>query len=344
MKASTQKTNKMKILISGASGLVGKALSDALRSDGHTVGRLGRFVRPGGRAAAGAVNSSSDIRWDPTAAAIDADTLAAMEGADVVVNLTGAGIADGRWTPERKTLLRSSRIDSTRLLVDALARLEKKPGVFVVASAVGFYGNRGDEILTESSAPGSGFLASVAQEWEAESARAESRGIRTVILRFGVILSRDHEGATCRKCFGLFRFEQWVGAWARAASGYPNVALAARWRIGIVGAAIADERYSGAYNVVAPNPVRNVEFTRIRGSRSPPLQLPFSPRLPSHCVTCSVKWPMPSCSQASAPFPNAFSPQVTAFFFPELEPVLALFLARRGRAPHLPKRVMEVPV
>jgi uncharacterized protein (TIGR01777 family) len=239
----------MKILISGASGLVGTALTHALASSGHTVARL---VRAGGALPPG------DIRWDPTASTLDGDSLNAMEGANAVVHLSGASIAGGRWTPARKAMLRSSRVDSTRLLVSALAQLQRKPRVFVAASAVGYYGNRGDEILTESSSPGSDFLASVAQDWEAESARAEALGIRTVILRSGVILSAK-EGAL-PQMLAPFRF----GVGGRLGDGQQWMSwIALADVIGIIEAAIADERYTGPLNVVAPNPLRNAEFTRI---------------------------------------------------------------------------------
>jgi uncharacterized protein len=239
----------MKILISGASGLVGTALTHALASSGHRVARL---VRAGGALSPG------DIRWDPSASTLDGDSLNAMEGANAIVHLSGASIAGGRWTPKRKALLRSSRVDSTRLLVDALAQLQRKPRVFVAASAVGYYGNRGDEILTESSGLGSNFLASVARDWEAESARAEALGIRTVILRSGVILSAK-EGALPQMLLP-FRF----GVGGRLANGQQWMSwIALADVIGIIEAAIADERYTGPLNVVAPNPLRNAEFTRI---------------------------------------------------------------------------------
>src|SRR5580658_7385142 len=174
----------MKFLISGASGLVGTALATALRAEGHEVARLTR--------SSGAIQPG-DIRWDPNSAFLD---VSAMEnaGIDIVVNLSGASIADGRWTESRKRLLRSSRIDSTRILVDSLARLHQKPQAFLSASAVGYYGNRGNEILTESSGYGMDFLGLLARDWEAEAIRAQEHGICTVILRFGVILSA-HGGA-----------------------------------------------------------------------------------------------------------------------------------------------------
>jgi len=239
----------MKVLISGASGLVGRALIEALRARGHSVARL---VRPGGQRAEG------DVAWDPFAAIIDT---AAMEGADAVVHLSGASIADGRWSPARKATLRSSRLDTTRVLVDALARLQKKPRVFVCASAIGFYGDRGDEVLTESSSNGTDFLALLARDWEAEAVRAELSGIRVARMRFGIILSGD--GGPLPLMLLPFRF----GAGGRLGSGRQWMSwIALEDAVEIVCAAIEDNRFSGPINVVAPNPVRNSEFTRSAGA------------------------------------------------------------------------------
>lgn len=236
----------MRILISGASGLVGKALVSALRADGHSVARL---VRPGSAALAG------DIPWDPTAATTN---VSAMEGVEAVVHLSGASIARGRWTPARKAILRSSRIDTTRVLVDALASLRQKPRVFVCASAIGYYGNRGDEILIESSAIGMDFIALLVRDWEAEATRAEANGIRTALLRFGVILSS--EGGALPQMLLPFRF----GLGGRLGSGRQWMSwIALEDAVGIVRATIANEQLSGPLNVVAPNPMRNADFTRM---------------------------------------------------------------------------------
>jgi uncharacterized protein len=238
----------MKILISGASGLVGKALMSTLSAQGHTVARL---VRPG------SAQSEGDIAWDPMAATID---VSAMEGTDTVVHLSGANIAQGRWTAARKAVLRSSRIDTTRVLADAFARLAQKPRLFVCASAIGCYGDRGEEILTESSECGTDFISLVVRDWEAEATRAELSGVRTVKLRFGVIL--DADGGALPQMLLPFRF----GLGGRLGSGKQWASwITLEDAIGIICFAIADERLAGPLNVVAPNPVRNAEFTRIVG-------------------------------------------------------------------------------
>jgi uncharacterized protein (TIGR01777 family) len=236
----------MKILISGASGLVGTALTSVFRPEGHTVGHL---VRPGRTA------RPEDIRWDPTSATAD---LAALEGADAIVHLSGASIAGGRWTPARKQILRSSRVDTTRALVDSLARLRQKPGVFVSASAVGYYGSRGDQVLTESKLPGTDFLSLLARDWEAEAMRAQASGIRTVMLRFGVILSA--EGGALPTMIAPFKF----GVGGRLGSGKQWMSwIAIEDAIGIIRFAIANAQLSGPVNVVAPHPIRNAEFAAV---------------------------------------------------------------------------------
>jgi uncharacterized protein len=239
----------LKILITGASGLVGTAATTALRADGHTVGR---FVRPGGRFAPG------DVRWDPVAAVVYPD---AMEGAEAIIHLTGASIGEGRWTQERKSVLSTSRLASTRLLIDAIAKLRQKPRTLLAASAIGYYGSRGDELLTESSSNGSGFLARLAREWEAESLRAQSLGIRTVLLRFGMILSSY--GGALPKMLTPFK----VGLGGHLGSGRQWMSwIVLEDVVGVIRVALADEGLSGPMNVVAPNPVQNANFTRLLAS------------------------------------------------------------------------------
>src|SRR5579863_489726 len=178
----------MKILITGSTGLVGNAMVDDLQRAGHTVCRL---LRRGTQTHVSTGSSAGfDVNWDPATG----DLGGAAVGADAVVNLAGAPIMDGRWTPERKNLLRGSRVDSTRALVNALARMNARPRVLVSASAIGIYGNRGDELLTEDSTRGGDFLSSLAADWEAEALKAEALGIRVVLARFGIILAK-HGGA-----------------------------------------------------------------------------------------------------------------------------------------------------
>jgi len=300
---------RMKILISGASGLVGGALVRPLRADGHAVARL---VRPGGTAADG------DVRWDPGAARIDA---AAMEGVDAVVHLSGASIADGRWTTARKAELRSSRVDSTRVLVGAIARMRKKPRVLVCASATGYYGDRGDEVLTEASEPGTDYLALLARDWEAEAMRASAAGIRTVMLRFGLIL--DAKGGALPKMLLPFR----LGVGGRIGSGrqwMPWIAL--EDATGVARTAIADERWEGPVNTVAPNPVTNSEFTRIVARV---LRRPAIFRLPAfafHAMLGEMAQPLLLASTRAVP--EKLIKMGYAFRLPELEPALRAILAK----------------
>jgi uncharacterized protein (TIGR01777 family) len=236
----------MKLIISGASGLVGTALTSAFRAEGHTVLHL---VRSNG------ILSPDVIRWDPTSAQVD---VSAMEGTDVVVHLSGASISQGRWTPARRAVLRSSRVDSTRVLVDSLAQLRQKPRVFLCASAVGYYGNRGDEILTESAEPGTDFLSLLARDWEAEASRAALCGIRTLILRFGVILAGN--GGALPQMIRPFRF----GLGGPLGNGHQWLSwVALEDVIGIIRFVVASEQINGPVNVVAPKPVQNAEFARI---------------------------------------------------------------------------------
>ncbi len=238
----------MKIIISGVSGLVGSALTAAFRAEGHSVRHL---VRPGRPLAA------HEIRWDPLSAQVDVPRL---EGADAVVHLSGANISEERWTPARKQVLRSSRVDSTHVLVDSLAQLRQPPQVFVSASAVGYYGNRGDELLTESSQHGDDFLALLARDWETEANRAQRTGIRTVILRFGVILS-GHGGALPQM---IPPFKLGIGG--RFGSGQQWLSwVALEDVIGIMRLATGDSVLRGPVNAVAPGPVRNADFARIVG-------------------------------------------------------------------------------
>jgi uncharacterized protein len=238
----------MKILITGSTGLVGTALAQDLQRAGHTVCRL---VRPGTFPG----NSPGfDVNWNPATGELGG----AAVGADAVVNLAGASIAEKRWTPQRKQLLRSSRVDTTRALVQALAKMSARPRVLVSASATGIYGNRGDEMLTEASQPGTDFLSEVAKEWESEALKAEALGIRVVRARFGVILSR--KGGALPQMMRHFQFfaggkigpgTQWL-SWITLDD-----------TIAILRLAIENANITGPLNVVSPQPVTNAQFTGV---------------------------------------------------------------------------------
>lgn len=236
----------MKVLISGGSGLIGSALTNTLRADGQVVSH---FIRPGGKAAPG------DVLWNPSRATVD---VPALEGHDAIVHLGGASIADGRWTDKRKAILRSSRVDSTRVLVDSLTHLKQPPRVFVCASAIGYYGDRGDELLTESSGYGNDFLAILCRAWEAEATRASANGIRTVTTRFGVILAT--QGGALPQMLTPFK----LGVGGRLGSGKQWISwVALEDVVKVLRTAIDNENVNGPVNVVAPQPVRNSEFTRV---------------------------------------------------------------------------------
>ena len=266
----------MKILITGSTGLVGTALVDALAHDGHTVGRLVRRgssvegIVPGAKAGKSAGQNQRqangggeviDVAWNPTTCDLESapfgDDLSKAEGSDAVVNLAGASIAGGRWTEERKALLRSSRVHTTRELVTALGKLSARPKVLVTASAIGYYGTRGDELLTEESKPGEDFLARLSQEWEAEAVKAEALGMRVVRARFGIILAKH--GGALPQMMRPFQF----GVGGRLASGEQWMSwVTLRDVVAVIRYALGDPAASGAMNVVAPQPVRNADFTR----------------------------------------------------------------------------------
>jgi hypothetical protein len=238
----------MHILFSGASGLVGSALSPALVASGHALRRLTRSA-----AAAGA----SAVEWDPQAGRLDA---AALEGIDAAVHLAGENIAAGRWTAAKKRRIRDSRVLGTRLLSETLARLSRPPRALIVASAVGFYGHRGEEVLTEDSPPGAGFLAETCCAWEAAADPARQRGVRVVHLRLGVVLSK-HGGALA-KMLPLFR----IGLGGVIGDGRQYVSwIAIPDVVGVVQHALETESLSGPINVVAPEPVTNRELTLALG-------------------------------------------------------------------------------
>src|SRR6266699_2402463 len=234
----------MKILMTGSTGLIGTALVTALAGDGQTVCRLIRAESAmAGQAPFAEILGKAegfDVAWNPATEELGG----AGVGADAVVNLAGASVAGGRWTKGRKELLRTSRIETTRALVGALAKMNMRPRVLVSASAIGIYGDRGDEVLTEESKPGTDFLTGLAREWEAEALKAEALGIRGALAK---MLPPFKLGVGGKLGSG----QQWM-SW-----------ITLEDVVGIIRLAIENGAIRGAMNVVAPQAVQNTEFTKV---------------------------------------------------------------------------------
>jgi uncharacterized protein (TIGR01777 family) len=237
-----------RVVISGATGLIGRALAGVLAAAGQEVIRLTRRPAP---------SRSDEIGWDPGTGRIDATGL---EGADAIVHLAGESVAGGRWTAARKRAIRESRTAGTRLLATTLAGLARRPRVLVSASAVGYYGDRGDELLTEDSAPGTGFLSEVAQAWEAAADPARRAGIRVVHPRIGMVLAAH--GGALRAMLPLFR----LGLGGVVGTGRQHVAWVALGDlVEVIRFLLAADGISGPVNAVAPDPVTNRELTLTLG-------------------------------------------------------------------------------
>lgn len=242
----------MKVIVTGSTGLVGRALIRSLLADGHEVTRLVRGAAQGFRAP-----GTAAVHWDPERGEIDAEEL---EGHDAAVHLAGESVAEGRWDDEKKRRIRESRVKGTGLLAGALAGLSAKPRVLVSASATGFYGNRGAEVLREESASGEDFLSEVCREWEKATLQASQAGIRVVHLRIGVVLSG--EGGALQKM--LTPFKLGLGGKVGSGSQYMNW-IALEDLIGVIRRALEDESLRGPVNAVAPQQLTNEEFTKSLG-------------------------------------------------------------------------------
>ena len=256
----------MRVAVSGSTGLVGSQVVASLSTAGHEVVRIVRRPPALGERA---------VQWDPEKGKVDA---AGLEGLDSAVHLAGENVGSGRWTAARKAAIRDSRVKGTRLLCEVLSGLARPPKTLVCASAIGYYGDRGEERLTEDTPPGTGFLAEVCREWEEASAPAARKGIRVVALRIGMVLSP--KGGALARMLPLFRaglggvigggrqYVSWV-----ALDDLPHIILHALQR----------DDLSGPVNAVAPRPVTNREFTEALGkalSRPTPLPVPaFALRL-----------------------------------------------------------------
>ena len=236
----------MKVLVTGASGMIGSALVSRLDAVGHQVTRLTRSQPRG----------SGEYNWDPAAGTIDEG---ALDGVDAVVHLAGESVA-GRWTETKKRRILESRVKGTRLVSKAIAGRADRPAVLVCASAIGVYGDRGEEPVTERSAPGTGFLAEVVREWEGATAPASDAGIRVVNLRFGIVQSAD--GGALATMLPIFR----LGLGGRVGGGRQYVSwVAIDDVVGTVQHAFAADSLSGPVNVVAPAPVTNAEYAHTLG-------------------------------------------------------------------------------
>ena len=253
----------MRIVISGSTGLIGTALTERLRAAHHDVVRLVR--RPA---------TGSDVQWDPTAGVLPA---AAIEGADAVINLSGASIGDHRWTDEYRRELLDSRLRTTELLASTIAAAEQRPSVFLSGSAIGWYGDRGEERLDERSARGTGFLSDLCAQWESATGAADAAGVRVAHLRTGIVLSAA--GGALKKQLPLFK----LGLGGKFGNGR-------QWQSWIslpdeVGAIehLLTSQVRGAVNLTAPHPVTNAEFTKSLGTvlhRPTVLPIPsFGPKL-----------------------------------------------------------------
>ncbi|MBK6722516.1 MAG: TIGR01777 family protein [Acidobacteria bacterium] len=238
----------MKILITGASGLVGTELQKSFAEKGYEM-LLASRSEP---------KDDKHIQWSIEEGFTEPEKL---EGTDAVVHLAGENVSGGlRWSDEKKKAIRDSRVLGTRNVVDAISKLKDKPKVFVASSAIGFYGERGDEEVTESSAAGDTFLADVSKQWESESRRAEDAGIRTVLLRTGIVLSKD--GGALGTMLTPFN----LGVGGVVGSGKQWMSwISMEDEIAIINFVIENENIRGAVNAVSPNPVTNQEFTKTLG-------------------------------------------------------------------------------
>ncbi len=236
----------MKVAITGSKGLIGSALTPHLRSEGHEVVRLVR-----GEPEAG------DVLWNPKSGTIEIEKL---RGVDAVVHLAGAGVGDHLWSARYKETILSSRVDGTSTLAEALSRMSDPPSVLLSASAVGYYGSRGDELLTEESGPGSGFLADVCEKWEAAASAVSGAGIRLVVARMGVVLSGA--GGAQKKQLPAFR----LGVGARLGRGSQQLSwITRRDAVAAIAHLLRGDGPSGPINLTAPRPVSNATFTHALG-------------------------------------------------------------------------------
>jgi uncharacterized protein (TIGR01777 family) len=238
----------MKVAVTGASGLIGSALLPQLKARGHDVLRLVRRT----------ATASDEVQWDPIAGTVD---IAALSGVDGVIHLAGAGVGDKRWTPAYKAEIRSSRVLGTTTIAQTMAALEPRPRVLVCGSAIGFYGDTGDQAVDEQSPQGAGFLADVVAEWEASAEAAVVAGIRVTYARTGLVVS--DKGGAWKKLLPIFK----LGAGGRIGSGRQYWSfITLRDEVSALIALLENESYSGPVNLTAPTPVTNAQVTQAMGA------------------------------------------------------------------------------
>jgi hypothetical protein len=299
----------MNVLVSGATGLIGSALAPFLSTLGHDVRRLVR---------SGPAKGGNEVFWDPARGTIDAG---ALDGLDAVVHLAGENIAGGRWTEKQKGRIRDSRVQGTRLLCQTLAGLKQPPRTLICASAIGYYGDRGDELLAENSTSGANFLAEVCRQWEQAAEPAVKAGLRVVHLRFGVVLSAG--GGALAKMLLPLR----LGVGGRIGSGRQYMSwITLDDAVGAIGHALITDSLRGPVNAVTPHPVTNLEFTKTLGKvLSRPTILP----LPAAAARLVLGQMADELLLASARVvPTRLLESGYAFRFPQLEPALRHVLGK----------------
>lgn len=292
----------MKILVTGSTGLIGSRLCSSLSAEGRHVLRMVRKTSAGG----------DEISWDPSSGKLDAG---ALEGIDTVIHLAGENIAGGRWTAERKRRIWDSRTVGTRFLAQALAHLSNPPKTLISVSAVGYYGDRGEEQLSEESTPGTGFLPDLCREWERATEPAAGRGIRVVIPRLGTVLSP--KGGALALMLPVFR----LGMGGRIGSGSQYMSwIAMEDLVDVIHHAMHCESLKGPVNAVSPNPATNLLFSKTLGRV---LSRPVFLALPSFAARIVFGEMAKEALLASARvFPARLRDSGYPFRFPELEAAL----------------------
>ena len=297
----------MKVAITGSHGLIGSALVPRLTAAGHAVIRVVRGAAGPGEAS-----------WDPAGGTID---IAALGGVDAAIHLAGVGIADRRWSAAHKAAVFDSRVRGTRVLAEALARLEPRPSVLLSGSAVGYYGDRGGEDLTESSEAGTGFLAEVCRQWEAAASPADDAGIRVLRLRTGIVLSPA--GGALAKQLPLFR----LGVGGRLGSGRQYMSwIALDDDVAAIAFALTADGLRGAANLTAPNPVTNAELAAAIGRA---LHRPAALPVPAAALKIALGRQMATemLLGGAKVLPRALQEAGYAFAHPEVEEALGTMLS-----------------